>query len=490
MPKLGLTMTEATLVEWLKADGDPVEKGEPLFVLESEKSTLEIEAPASGTLHILVPAGQTVPVHTPIATMVGAERASAPAARPLCRSHSHRSNPDPQFPASNPRSPPPPKPAPWPAAWASRWRASPAPGRGAWSSPPTWSGRQRQAAPKRRRSPAGWRPEPAWTCPPSPAAVPAGASCARTSRRRWPPSPNPLRRSTAGRRVQPLSGLRAIIAERLSASWRERPHVTLTTEADATNLVSARQQLTAELGQKVAYDALLVALVARALREYPYMNVRLTERGIEQLAQVNVGVAVDTERGLLVPVVRDAAAKSLLQVQHTLAELVERALAGRSLPDDLSGGTFTITNLGMFEIDAFTPIINPPESAILGVGRIVAKPVAVDRPGRRARHDDPQPVLRPPADRRRPGRPLFAAGQAACGAAFCSCRLVAYCKVHQLPTGQAEFTSPAPLDAFLCLGYSPCHQHLTDPILTEILYRLSYQHPRHPYPSGCDTWLC
>jgi pyruvate dehydrogenase E2 component (dihydrolipoamide acetyltransferase) len=108
------------------------------------------------------------------------------------------------------------------------------------------------------------------------------------------------------------------------------------------------------------------------------MNVRLTEQGIEQLSEINVGVAVDTERGLLVPVVRDAATRNLIQVQQMLAELVERALAGRSLPDDLSGGTFTITNLGMFDVDAFTPIINPPESAILGVGRIVNKPVGLE----------------------------------------------------------------------------------------------------------------
>jgi pyruvate dehydrogenase E2 component (dihydrolipoamide acetyltransferase) len=179
--------------------------------------------------------------------------------------------------------------------------------------------------------------------------------------------------------IQPLAGLRAIIAERLSSSWQERPHVTLTTEADATNLISARQQAMAETDTKVSYDAFLVALVARALGEHPHMNVQLTERGIERLSRINVGVAIDTERGLLVPVVRDTAGKSLLQVQRTLGELVERALAGRSLPDDLTGGTFTITNLGMFEIDAFTPIINPPESAILGVGRIVAKPVSVDR---------------------------------------------------------------------------------------------------------------
>jgi pyruvate dehydrogenase E2 component (dihydrolipoamide acetyltransferase) len=190
-----------------------------------------------------------------------------------------------------------------------------------------------------------------------------------------PPQPSPLEEKHA----QPLTGLRAVIADRLSASWRERPHVTLTTEADATNLVSARQQLMEELGQKVAYDALLVALAARALQELPGMNVRLAEGGLQRLSEINIGVALDTERGLLVPVVRDAAAKSLLQIQRALAELAERALAGRSLPDDLSGGTFTITNLGMFDVDAFTPIINPPESAILGVGRIVAKPVAVDR---------------------------------------------------------------------------------------------------------------
>jgi pyruvate dehydrogenase E2 component (dihydrolipoamide acetyltransferase) len=178
--------------------------------------------------------------------------------------------------------------------------------------------------------------------------------------------------------TQALTGLRGVIAARLSASWRERPHVTLTTEADATNLVSARQQVIAESGIKVSYNAFLVALVARALREQPHVNVRLSKSGIEQLAQVNVGVAVDTERGLLVPVVRDAASKHLIQIHHTLQELVERAIAGHSLPDDLTGGTFTLTNLGAYEIDAFTPIINPPESAILGVGRIVNKPVGLD----------------------------------------------------------------------------------------------------------------
>jgi pyruvate dehydrogenase E2 component (dihydrolipoamide acetyltransferase) len=130
----------------------------------------------------------------------------------------------------------------------------------------------------------------------------------------------------------------------------------------------------------VAYNDILTKILAKALKEFPYMNARLDAEGqvIERLPFVNLGMAVDTERGLLVPVVPGAAAKGLLQILEMLAGLVARALAGRSLPDDLSGGTFTITNLGMFGVDAFTPIINPPESAILGVGRIVNKPVGLE----------------------------------------------------------------------------------------------------------------
>jgi pyruvate dehydrogenase E2 component (dihydrolipoamide acetyltransferase) len=117
--------------------------------------------------------------------------------------------------------------------------------------------------------------------------------------------------------------------------------------------------------------------VARALREFPYMNARLSDDGeaIERLPVVNLGMAVDTERGLLVPVIRDADQKGLRAFGTEFRVLVERARAGKATPEDLSGGTFTITNLGMHEIDAFTPIINLPEAAILGVGRIQAKPV-------------------------------------------------------------------------------------------------------------------
>jgi len=160
--------------------------------------------------------------------------------------------------------------------------------------------------------------------------------------------------------------------------------VTLVTEADATAFVAAREQLKAtvsdEWGFAPGYNDLLGLIVSRALREFPYMNARLSADGttIERLTYVNLGMAVDTERGLLVPVIRDADQKGLREFGTEFRALVELARVGKSLPDDLVGGTFTITNLGVFDIDAFTPIINLPEAAILGVGRIQSKAVFKD----------------------------------------------------------------------------------------------------------------
>jgi pyruvate dehydrogenase E2 component (dihydrolipoamide acetyltransferase) len=182
----------------------------------------------------------------------------------------------------------------------------------------------------------------------------------------------------------PLTGLRRIIGERMAASHTQTARVTLITEADATASVDARESLrttvTEEWGFAPGYNDLLGLVVARALREFPYMNARLSSdgRSIEQLPYVNLGVAVDTERGLVVPVIRDADQKGLRDFGTEFRTLAERARAGRSLPDDLTGGTFTMTNLGMYEVDAFTPIINLPEAAILGVGRIKTRPVAVN----------------------------------------------------------------------------------------------------------------
>jgi len=128
---------------------------------------------------------------------------------------------------------------------------------------------------------------------------------------------------------------------------------------------------------KVSYNAWLIALLARALREHPALNACLVDDQIRRYRDVNIALAVDTERGLLVPVIRQADTLGLVGIQQAGDALIERALAGKSQPDDLSGGTFTLTNLGMYEIDGFTPIINQPQAAILGVGRIQPRPVAV-----------------------------------------------------------------------------------------------------------------
>ncbi len=175
----------------------------------------------------------------------------------------------------------------------------------------------------------------------------------------------------------PLKGIRAIIADRMGASVHTTARVTLVTEVDATEFVAMRERLKAKVSEQwgfaPGYNDLLALVVAKALRQFPYMNARLAPDAIELMAHVNLGMAVDTEKGLLVPVIRDADAKSLREFGALFRDLVDRARKGRSLPDDLSGGTFTITNLGMHDIDAFTPVINLPEAAILGVGRITAK---------------------------------------------------------------------------------------------------------------------
>ena len=180
----------------------------------------------------------------------------------------------------------------------------------------------------------------------------------------------------------PLTGVRKIIAERMAASNQTTAGVTLMMEVDATEFVKARNHFKNTFakawGFAPGYNDLLAKIVSNALKKYPYMNARITPDAIEQLANVNVAMAVDTDRGLMVPVINNSDEKSLQEFGSEFREKVERARAGRSLPDDLSGGTFTITNLGMYDVEAFTPVINLPEAAILGVGKIIKKPVAFE----------------------------------------------------------------------------------------------------------------
>lgn len=177
----------------------------------------------------------------------------------------------------------------------------------------------------------------------------------------------------------PLTGIRKIISERLVKSHLAAPHVTLTREIDASALKIFREKLLKQVeGIRISYTHLFVKACVETLREYPIVNSRIEGDQIKLLEQMNIGVAVATEAGLLVPVIRNADKMSLIEITAESDKLISKANKGILTLSELTGGTFTVTNLGMFGIDAFTPIINPPESAILGVGRLIEKPIAVE----------------------------------------------------------------------------------------------------------------
>jgi pyruvate dehydrogenase E2 component (dihydrolipoamide acetyltransferase) len=410
MPKLGQTMEEGTIVEWLKNEGEEVQRGDVLFTVESDKATLEAEAPARGYLRkILVPAGESVPVLTPVgiitrtldedisassqgpAEVAAASQSAAPVdvteVAPMERAEDTDSTREGRVFAS-PRA---------------RMRAQENEvelrliegtgpnGRIVERDIYAFLEEQPKATPMARKVAAELgvdlrtvsgtgaggrivRADVETAAAPAPAAGPVPATTAARA-----PAPVVALPAAEVASTEPLKGLRGIIAERMATSAQTTARVTLFTEVDATAFVEARTRLkaavTEEWGFAPGYNDLLGLMVARALREYAYMNARLSGDEIQRLDHVNVGMAVDTERGLLVLVIRDADRLGLRAFGQQFRDMVGRAREGKSLPDDLSGGTFTITNLGMFDVDLFTPIINLPEAAILGVGRIQAKPV-------------------------------------------------------------------------------------------------------------------
>jgi len=400
LPVLGETMDKGTVVRWFVEVGQQVTKGEPLYEVETDKAVLEVQAPATGVLaEILCGPGSQIPVLTVVGRIVapgevlaaGAAAATAPVAG--------------LSPVAHP--PAAPKPGAQPAT--GRVFASPrarklATDSGIALEQVTGTGpggrivesdvrahlqtRAEALAPRAVPTPVARRlaAEAGIELNGVPGTGPGGrvaradveaiVSSSSESVGRQSPATTPISEDL------PLIGVRRVIAERMAASTQTTAHVTLTTEADATEFARWRallkEQLEPSLGFAVSYTDLLVVVAARALREFPYMNARLSDDKIQQLREINVGVAVDTERGLLVPVLRLADGQRVASVARNLRDLVSRARSGKSLPDDLSAGTFTITNLGMYEIDAFTPIINLPECAILGVGRMHPKPVVVD----------------------------------------------------------------------------------------------------------------
>jgi pyruvate dehydrogenase E2 component (dihydrolipoamide acetyltransferase) len=395
LPKLGQTMEEGAIVEWLKKEGDEIKRGEVLFTVESDKAVLEVESTARGFLRrILVPAGQTVPVLTAVAIMTRKADEDISEYQDSSRQVASKQGQETEAAAQAVEPV-----APEPVRATGRIVASPrarktAREKGVDLALVTGTGPNGRIVEKDVL--AFLDSQPKATPMAVKTAEAAGVDLAtlagtgvsgritRADVEMAIPAATPSPTDAPAAESVPMLGLRRIIAERMAASHDATARVTLVTEADATGFVEAREQLkeavTEEWGFAPGYNDLLGLVVARALREFPYMNARLSEGGeaIERLPTINLGMAVDTERGLLVPVIRDADQKGLRAIASEFRTLVERARAGKSLPDDLSGGTFTITNLGMYDIDAFTPIINLPEAAILGAGRIQPKAVVRD----------------------------------------------------------------------------------------------------------------
>lgn len=379
LPQLGDTMDAATITRWFKQPGDAVKKGEPLFEVLTDKANIEVEATASGFLRrVLHQENETVPTGNIIAYITTlADEALAPS--PLA--HLPRGDGDGErteiLPSPGGRSVGDEgqgqmvrrKPFISPRA---RRVAKEFGVDVALLVPTSKTGRVMEADVRKFMAQA-----PAPTPPAIPPVMPTFPALSTT-----PPGTVSADALTVKQdAVTRVEGVRKIIFDRMGASAREIARVTLTTEADATRLVELREEINSRQSDSLAlvkfsFTDFLILLVSRALLKYPYMNATLREDGVHQHAFVNLGVAADTERGLLVPVIRDAHRKGLGEIFAEVRRLSDAARSGKIAPEDLRGGTFTLTNLGAQEIDAFAPIVNQPEIAILGVGRIVQKPAA------------------------------------------------------------------------------------------------------------------
>jgi pyruvate dehydrogenase E2 component (dihydrolipoamide acetyltransferase) len=379
MPKLGLTMTEGKVVRWLRQDGEQLDQGQPLVVVMSKKITCEIEAPTSGILRIVAqpkesrkvaevigfilkpgepmpeieraampatvadnaaPAGDT-PIAEPLVEEQSPEVRSSPAARRLAREL---------------------------GVDITRVKGS---GRGGrisekdvqafYDGQGVPSTRRLDATPLARRMVEEEGLDLAQIQGSGPDGRITEDDVLEVLDGR------PAVGAALPRRI-PFTGMRQSIAEAMVESLHSMAQLTLTSHADVTALVALRVVLQPRWEAPIAYTDLIVKAAALALREHPILNSTLVGEEIVVHDEINIGVAVALDQGLIVPVVREADKRSVLEIHQTLHNLAERAREDQLTVDEVTGGTFTVTNLGMYRVDAFTPIVNPPEVAVLGVG--------------------------------------------------------------------------------------------------------------------------
>jgi pyruvate dehydrogenase E2 component (dihydrolipoamide acetyltransferase) len=423
MPRLSDSMEEGTILKWLKAEGDEVVRGDELVEIETDKATMTYEADAPGTLAIVAQEGATLPIGQVIARIgAGGEATAGDGARAEATQQAEASGngaPSEAAPATAAATAEPPAaaaasatpaPAPAPAAPASegnggRAKASPVARRIAREQGIDLSGLQGsgpggrivkadvEAATRSHPPTPATESAPAPQAPaaPAPQAAPAQAPAAEpqavpAAAAAPPPAPVSLAETGTAKgdvSVRELSRTQQVIARRMAESKATVPEFTIATDVDMEGAVALRGQLKAAAetlrGAVPSYNDMVVKASALALREFPRANGSYKDGRFELYARVNVGVAVAAHDALVVPTVFDADRKSLGEIARDTRTLAERVRANAVTPPELSGGTFTVSNLGMFGVTEFSAVINPPQAAILAVGKM--EPRAVVRDG-------------------------------------------------------------------------------------------------------------
>ncbi len=363
MPQMGESIFEGTITKWLKNTGDPVQKDEPLFEISTDKVDAEIPAPVAGILtEIKVPQGATVQINTVVAIIGGS---TAPAPVPVAATPPALV-PTPSAPAAGSATAAPPVASAAPQAPGERLRSSPLVRRIAKDnnldlgqvSGTGSDGRITKDDILRYLAGHGASVK----APAAPLAAPQAP----------PPAPP---------QVVPLTKMRAIIAQRMVESVRISPHVHSVYKVDMTRIVRLRERQKARFeqqnGVKLTYMPFIAAAAVHALRLFPIVNASLENGSIRYHKNINLGIAVALEWGLIVPVVKQAEERSFLGLAHAIADLAERARAKKLMPDEVQGSTFTLTNSGIFGEEFGTPIINQPDSAILAIGGLKKEPVVL-----------------------------------------------------------------------------------------------------------------
>jgi len=411
MPQMGESIAEGTIVKWLKNVGDKVDRDEPLFEISTDKVDAEIPSPAAGALlEVLVSPGTTVPINTVVARIgaagetKGADNTAKPAtATPPAPGGAA---PEPQAPAAARDSAPAPSaatpkpapvPTPAPAVTASAdsertfVRSSPvvqkiAAEHGVDVSLVEGTGEGGRVTKKdiqgyiesASKSGIASAPPPAAPAPSAPAREPARSPAPATAA-----SPGPSQLFAGGQEEirEPMTIMRKKIAEHMVMSKQTSPHVYTIFEVDMSEVVKRRDAMKREFeaeGVKLTFLPFFIDACIRGIKEYPITNASVDGETIVYKRNVNVGIAVALEKGLIVPVIKHADQMNLLGLARTAANLAERARTKRLSPDDVQGGTFTITNVGVFGGLVGLPIINQPQAAILGIGTIVKRAVVIN----------------------------------------------------------------------------------------------------------------